>query len=182
DHLGHVVALLTPGQAAPEHQVVDVVRVELRHLCERGADDLDREVVGTHVLERPLEGAADRRPRRGHDDSLGHAPLPACSRPPVAACSCLRLPIGKGRAALRDEKNRTLYWCTASRPLPRGRTGQLYIPGAVGVPSLIACSAPFSSRQSRQPPKLPVNQDGGGLEELIFLPVARSNSHSAAIE
>src|SRR5690606_41410904 len=133
----------------------DVVRVELRQHCERGEDDLDSEVVGTHVLERPLEGAADRRTSRGNDDSLGHEPLPACSRPPVAACSCLRLPIGKGRAAPRDEKNRTLYWCTASRPLPRGRTGPLYIPAAVGEPSLIASSAPFSCAASREPPRLP---------------------------
>ena len=34
DHPGHVVALLAAGQAAAEHQVVDVLRVELGHLVQ----------------------------------------------------------------------------------------------------------------------------------------------------
>src|SRR5690606_24917648 len=68
----HVVALLAAGQPTAEQEVVDLARVQLRNLGHRGADHLGGEVVGPHVLERTLEGAADRRARGGDDDCLGH--------------------------------------------------------------------------------------------------------------
>src|SRR4051794_38584678 len=59
DDTAEVVALLAAGQTAPEHQVVDVARVQLRDLGERGLDDRGGEVVRAQVLEGALEGAAD---------------------------------------------------------------------------------------------------------------------------
>ena len=72
DHPGQVVALLAGGLAAAEHQVVDLGRVQRGHLGQRGAHDLDGQVVGAHVLERALEGAADRRAGGGDDDGFRH--------------------------------------------------------------------------------------------------------------
>ena len=76
----HVPARLAAGKAATEHQVGDVLGVELRHLVQRGAHHLDGEVVGTHVLERALERPADRRARSRDDDSFGHLRTPALGR------------------------------------------------------------------------------------------------------
>ena len=70
-----VDTLLTAGQPAAQEQVVDLRGVELGHLVERGADHLRRQVVGTHVLQRPLEGPADRRAGGGDDDCLRHVAL-----------------------------------------------------------------------------------------------------------
>jgi hypothetical protein len=71
-HPGQVVALFAAGQAAAQHQVVDLGRVERGHLIEGRADHLDGQVVGTHVDERTLAGTADRRPGRRDDHCLGH--------------------------------------------------------------------------------------------------------------
>ena len=46
------------------------------HLVQRGLDDLARQVVGTHVLQRALERAADRRAGGGDDDGFGHGRAP----------------------------------------------------------------------------------------------------------
>ena len=70
DHAGHVEALLTAGQAAAEVEVVDVARVKLGHLVERGRDDGGREVIGAQRAERSLEGAADRGSSGGDDDGV----------------------------------------------------------------------------------------------------------------
>jgi len=49
DHPAKVEALLTTGQPAAEHQVVDVGRVELRHLVQRRPHHLRRQVVRPDV-------------------------------------------------------------------------------------------------------------------------------------
>ena len=72
DDAAHVVALLAAGQAAAEHQVVDVGGVERGHLVQRRPDDGGGEVVGTQVLQRPLERAADGRAGGRDDDGFGH--------------------------------------------------------------------------------------------------------------
>ena len=72
DDAAHVVALLAAGQAAAEHQVVDVGRVERGHLVQGGADDGGGQVVGAEVLERPLERAADGGAGGRDDDGFGH--------------------------------------------------------------------------------------------------------------
>ena len=72
DDAAHVEALLAAGQAAAEHQVVDVARVERGHLVQRGAHDRGGQVVGAQVLERPLERAADGGAGGGDDDGFGH--------------------------------------------------------------------------------------------------------------
>lgn len=59
DDTAQVVALLAAGQATAEHQVVDVLRVQLRDLREGGRDDRGGQVVGAQVLQRALESAAD---------------------------------------------------------------------------------------------------------------------------
>ena len=61
DDAGHVEALLAAGQAAAQDQVVDLVRVQRRHLVQRGAHHLRGEVVGPHADQRPFHGAPDRR-------------------------------------------------------------------------------------------------------------------------
>ena len=60
DHPGHVEPGLATGQAAAQHQVVHVRRVQLRHLVQRRAHDGGGQVVRPQVLQRPLECAADR--------------------------------------------------------------------------------------------------------------------------
>jgi hypothetical protein len=72
DHPGHVEALLAAGESAAEQDVVDRVRLERRDLVQRRLDDRRGEVVGPHVLERPLERPADRRPRGRDDDGFDH--------------------------------------------------------------------------------------------------------------
>src|SRR5690606_1322060 len=67
-----VVALLAAGQAAAEHQVVDVPRVQLGHLGEGGLDDRGGEVVRAYVLQGTLEGAADGGAGGGNDHGFGH--------------------------------------------------------------------------------------------------------------
>jgi hypothetical protein len=49
------------GLAAAQHQVVDLVRIQRGDLVEGGAHDLDGQVIGAHVDQRPLHRAADRR-------------------------------------------------------------------------------------------------------------------------
>ena len=61
DDAGHVEALLAARQAAAQDQVVDLVRVQRRHLVQCGAHHLRRQVVGPHADQRPFHGAADRR-------------------------------------------------------------------------------------------------------------------------
>ena len=56
----HVEALLTAGETAAEHEVVDGGAVELGNLLQRGVDDERRHVVGPLVDERALHGPADR--------------------------------------------------------------------------------------------------------------------------
>jgi hypothetical protein len=68
----HVEAALAARQAAAEHQVVDVGRVERRDLVEGGLHDGRGEVVGTQILQRTLERAADRGPGGRNDHCLGH--------------------------------------------------------------------------------------------------------------
>src|SRR3546814_2715007 len=60
-------SLLAAREAAAEHQVVDVARIQLGDLRERGPDDRGGQVVGPQLLERALEGPADRR-TGGRDD------------------------------------------------------------------------------------------------------------------
>src|SRR5690606_35726575 len=113
----HVVSLLATRQAAAEHQVVDLVRIELRDLGQGGTDHLDGQVVGTDVLERPLEGATDRRTRGGDDDCLGHVALLGSSSAPRG-----RLPPSRVHATSQGRKNRTLYgWPKVSRTCPECR-------------------------------------------------------------
>jgi hypothetical protein len=78
DHPPHVEALLAAGQATAEVEVVDVGRVERRHLVERGTHDRRRQVVRTQRAQRALAGAADRGAGGGDDDGVavrhgGHA-------------------------------------------------------------------------------------------------------------
>ena len=71
DHAGHVEALLAAGQAAAQVEVVDVARVELRHLVQGGPDDRGGEVVGAQLAQGALGGAADRGAGGGDDDGFG---------------------------------------------------------------------------------------------------------------
>ena len=61
----HALPLL--GEAAADHDVVDLTAVELGHLLQRGVDREADEVVGPRVHERPLLGAPDRRAGGGND-------------------------------------------------------------------------------------------------------------------
>ena len=72
----HVEALLAAGQAAAEHQVVDLRGVELRHLVQRGAHHLRGQVVGPDVLERALARTADGGAGGGDDHGLRHYETP----------------------------------------------------------------------------------------------------------
>jgi hypothetical protein len=72
DHPGHVEPGLATGQAAAQHQVVHVRRVELRHLVQRRAHDGSGQVVRPQILQGPLEGASDRRPGRSDDYRVSH--------------------------------------------------------------------------------------------------------------
>jgi hypothetical protein len=72
DDAAHVVALLATGETDAEHQVVDVARVEGRHLGQRCLHDGGGEVVGAHVLQGALEGAADGGAGGADDDCFGH--------------------------------------------------------------------------------------------------------------
>ena len=67
-----VVALLAAGQAAAEHQVVDVLGVQLGDLGERGLDDRGGQVVRAQVLQGALEGPADGRAGGRDDHGFGH--------------------------------------------------------------------------------------------------------------
>jgi hypothetical protein len=67
-----VEAGLTAGLPAAHDQVVDLARVERRHPVQRRAHHLDSAVVGPHIDERTLTGAADRRPRGRNDDGFSH--------------------------------------------------------------------------------------------------------------
>ena len=71
-HPPHVEPLLPAREAAAQHEVVDVLWIELGHLVQRGPDDRGGEVVRPQVDERALEGAADGRTAGGDDDGFGH--------------------------------------------------------------------------------------------------------------
>src|SRR4029077_6851817 len=77
DHPRHVEALLAAGEAAAQHEVADVGRVELGHLGQGGGDHLAGQVVGPDGGEGTLERPADWRAGGGDDDGLGHWALPA---------------------------------------------------------------------------------------------------------
>src|SRR5262249_14582589 len=84
---GEIHPLLLLREAAADHHVHDLGRVELRHLLDRGADRERHEVVGAHVDERALVGSSDRRPRRVDDDGFGHqtnALAPVSARPMIS--------------------------------------------------------------------------------------------------
>ncbi len=72
DDARQVVARLAGGLADAQVQVGDVARIEPGTLASAACDHLDGEVVRTHVLERALDGAADRRAGGGDDDCFGH--------------------------------------------------------------------------------------------------------------
>jgi hypothetical protein len=76
-HAGHVEALLAAGQAAAEHQVLDLGDRELGHLFEGLADDLGGEVVGADVDEAALEGTPDGAAGGGDDDGFRHGSPPS---------------------------------------------------------------------------------------------------------
>ncbi|GAA2862510.1 hypothetical protein GCM10010472_19870 [Pseudonocardia halophobica] len=69
------MALLAAGQPAAQQQVVDLRGVQAGDLVEGGPDDLGGEVVGAHVLQRTLAGAADGRASGGDDHGVGHEVL-----------------------------------------------------------------------------------------------------------
>jgi hypothetical protein len=76
DHPGHVEALLTTGQPAAEHEVVQRRRVQLRDLVQRGLHDRGGQVVRAEPGHGALGGAADRGTGGGDYDGLGHGGLP----------------------------------------------------------------------------------------------------------
>ena len=59
DHAPHVEPRLPAGQATTEIEIVDVVGRQLRNLGESGRDRGGRQIVRSHVLERPLAGTSD---------------------------------------------------------------------------------------------------------------------------
>jgi hypothetical protein len=72
DDPAEVVALLTRGLRAAEHEVVDVGPVELRHLAQCLVDHEGGQVVPPQVAQGSLAGPADRRAGGGDDDCFGH--------------------------------------------------------------------------------------------------------------
>ena len=81
DHPGHVEPLLAAGQPAAEHQIVDLGRIELWHLGQRGPHQLHGQVIGPDRGERPLERATDRGSGGGDDHGFGHRRLLPCAAP-----------------------------------------------------------------------------------------------------
>jgi hypothetical protein len=67
-----VVAGLAELEAAAHHQVVGLAEVDLGVAFHQGAQRDGGEVVGPHVLERALGGAANGRPHGVDDDGFGH--------------------------------------------------------------------------------------------------------------
>jgi hypothetical protein len=76
DRTSQVVARFPGRLADAQDQVDHLGGVELGHLGQRRPDHLDGEVVGTHVLQRALDGPADRRAGGGDDHGFGHGLQP----------------------------------------------------------------------------------------------------------
>ena len=114
DDAGQVEALLSARQAAPEEQVVDLMRVEGGHLVEHGPDDPGGEVIRTHVDERTFGGPSDRGSGGRDDDGFGrgHAPIvppaPANCQASVVAVTDSRSgdPTGGRRRMIRAQRPR----------------------------------------------------------------------------
>ena len=141
DDPGHVVAALAAGQAAAEVEVVDRVRVEARHLVQRGLDDQRRQVVGAEVLERPLVGAADGGAGGGNDDCLGHGGLRSREGELVSPTLDAGRP-GRGRPA--RPASGSIDW----------RAPRLRVPDALGR------HGPAGTRQQRRLRRLPAGGAG----------------------
>jgi hypothetical protein len=75
DRPAEVVARLSRWLSHAQDQVRDLTRVQLRHLGEHCPHDLDGQIVGTQVLQRPLTRRADRRAGGGDDPGSGTASL-----------------------------------------------------------------------------------------------------------
>src|SRR5439155_221250 len=71
-HAGDVVALRAVRLAAAHDHVLDLFRVELRHLAEDVLDAVGGEIVGAREVERATERLGERRPRAGDDDGFSH--------------------------------------------------------------------------------------------------------------
>ncbi len=72
DDPGQVHPLLAPRLGTAEVEVLDLGRVEVRHLGQHGLDGGDGEVVRPDLLQRALEGAPDRSAGRRDDDRFWH--------------------------------------------------------------------------------------------------------------
>jgi hypothetical protein len=72
DRAADVESGLATGLAATHHQVVDVARIQRRHLVQRCAHHLGGEVVRPHLDERTFGGAADGRTRGRNNDGFRH--------------------------------------------------------------------------------------------------------------
>ena len=70
-----VVALLAHREAAAHEDVGGLPEVDLRVALDERAERHGGEVVGPHVLQRALRGAADRRAHRVDDDGVGHGSI-----------------------------------------------------------------------------------------------------------
>jgi hypothetical protein len=73
---GDVVALLPFSGGRAHHHVDDRGGVELRVALQERSEGDRGEVVSTNVLQRALDGTADRRPDGVDDDGIRHEVIP----------------------------------------------------------------------------------------------------------
>ena len=72
DNPGEVEARFARRLAVADHEVLDLSRVELGHLCQEGLHHLRTEVIGPHVDERAFEGPPDGAAGGCNDDRFSH--------------------------------------------------------------------------------------------------------------
>ena len=102
-----VHALFLLREAAADHHVDDLGRIELGDLLQRGVDGERGEIVGTSVDERALARATDRRSGGRDDHRFRHrVPPPPCRRPHrrAPASPCLRSRSARRRTRRRSAR------------------------------------------------------------------------------
>src|ERR1700694_439543 len=113
-----VEARFTGRQTATADQVIERRRVELRDLLHDLARDVGGQVVGPHLHQRPLIGAANRRAAIGNDHRIRHDEGSAYRDRSRCICRRIVVPLAKERSCTRSQS-----WLASHSPRPPSRVG-----------------------------------------------------------
>ena len=94
-----VVPGLAGGLTVAHHEIFDLTWIELGDLREKRFHDLCSQIIGSHVLQRTFEGAADGTASGGDDDGFRHGEI-------ISSRNSER-PIGSDRVSEASIEGRT---------------------------------------------------------------------------